>query len=146
MIYNEVYQDLFTVDKKYALGHCVAQDGIMGAGIAPVFCKLFGNELRDVMRNADTNISDVVYFYSEKEQRHIYNIITKKSSYGKPTRKTFNDAIYILRDTMIENKHKHLAIPLIGSGLDRLSWSENVKTIKKVFADTDIEILVCKIK
>ena len=46
---------------------------------------------------------------------------------------------------MIENGDKYLAIPLIGAGLDRLSWDESRETIKRVFADTDIEILVCKI-
>ena len=51
----------------------------------------------------------------------------------------------ILRDKMIENGDKFLAIPLIGAGLDRLSWDENRETIKRVFKDTDIEILVCKI-
>ena len=39
---------------------------------------------------------------------------------------------------MIENGDKFLAIPLIGAGLDRLSWDENRETIKRVFKDTDI--------
>ena len=43
MKYEEIKQDLFKTDKKYALGHCVAQDGGLGAGIAVQFCKLFGN-------------------------------------------------------------------------------------------------------
>ena len=34
MKYEEIKQDLFKTEKKYALGHCVAQDGGLGAGIA----------------------------------------------------------------------------------------------------------------
>ena len=75
----------------------------------------------------------------------MYNIVTKKYSTGKPTRESFDKSIEILRDKMIENGDKFLAIPLIGAGLDRLSWDENRETIKRVFKDTDIEILVCKI-
>lgn len=146
MKYEEKTMDLFSTDKKYALGHCVAQDGGMGAGIAVEFVKRYGTVLRTVIKESDTSISDVVFFHSSKKKRNIYNIITKKQSWGKPTRKTFDDAITILRDKMIEQGDKYLAIPVIGSGLDRLSWSENRKTIKRVFKDTDIEILVCRIR
>lgn len=145
MKYEERLKDLFSVNKKYALGHCVAQDGGMGAGIATLFVRKFGTELRTIVKEADTNVSDVVYFYSEKKQRAIYNIITKEESWGKPTRKTFDDAIVVLRDKMLQHGDKYLAIPLIGAGLDKLSWEENKATIQRVFADTDIEILVCRV-
>ena len=41
---------------------------------------------------------------------------------------------------------KKIAMPVIGCGLDRLDWSKVSDIIKDVFSDTDIEILVCKIK
>lgn len=145
MKYEEVKKDLFSVDKKYALGHCVAQDGGMGAGIAVLFVKKFGAVLRKVVTDSNPAISDVVFFHSEKKNRNIYNIVTKKESWGKPTRKTFDDAIVILKKKMIEHGDKYLAIPIIGADLDRLSWDENKATLNRVFADTDIEILVCRI-
>src|SRR5690606_11506826 len=101
--------------------------------------------LRALVREYDSQISDVVYYYSEKKNRGIYNIITKERSRGKPTRKTFDDAILILKDKMVERGDKYLAIPMIGADLDRLSWHENSRTIQRVFAETDIEILVCKL-
>ena len=145
MKYEEIKQDLFKTEKKYALGHCVAQDGGLGAGIATQFCKLFGNRLRGIIRDANPSNPDVIYYYSNNRKRGVYNIVTKKYSTGKPTRESFDKSIEILRDKMIENGDKFLAIPLIGAGLDRLSWDENRETIKRVFQDTDIEILVCKI-
>ena len=36
-----------------------------------------------------------------------------------------------------------IAMPKIGSGLDRLNWQDVEQIIKDVFADTDVEILVC---
>lgn len=36
-----------------------------------------------------------------------------------------------------------LAIPKIGSGLDRLEWEKVRILIHQVFADTEIEIVVC---
>lgn len=35
-------------------------------------------------------------------------------------------------------------MPVIGCGLDRLNWNDVSEQIKDVFADMDVEILVCK--
>ena len=145
MDYQEVTKDLFTVQKKYALGHCVAQDGGMGAGIALLFVKKFGTILRDIVKMANTSIPDVVFFESERGNRRIYNIITKKDSWGKPTRESFDQSMIILRDKMLLHGDKYLAIPMIGAGLDQLSWEENKETILRVFKETKIEILVCRV-
>lgn len=37
-----------------------------------------------------------------------------------------------------------IAMPVIGCGLDKLSWDKVSEAIKEVFSDSDIEILVCK--
>jgi len=37
-------------------------------------------------------------------------------------------------------------MPTIGAGLDRLKWEDVATQIKNVFEDTEIEILVCKLK
>jgi hypothetical protein len=39
---------------------------------------------------------------------------------------------------------KKIAMPVIGCGLDRLNWDVVKYYIRQVFADTDIEILICK--
>ena len=80
MKYEEIKQDLFKTEKKYALWHCVAQDGGLGAGIATQFCKLFGNRLRGIIRDANPSNPDVVYYYSNNRKRGVYNIVTKKYS------------------------------------------------------------------
>jgi hypothetical protein len=36
-------------------------------------------------------------------------------------------------------------MPLIGCGLDRLRWDKVRNIVENVFADTDIDILVCKL-
>ena len=41
MILNEKKGNLFELDKKYALAHCISQDCAMGAGIAVAFDKEF---------------------------------------------------------------------------------------------------------
>jgi hypothetical protein len=48
-----------------------------------------------------------------------------------------------MRDQMLENNEKYLAMPKIACGLDRCKWPDIEKIIIEVFAETDIEILVC---
>lgn len=38
----------------------------------------------------------------------------------------------------------HTDLDGIGCGLDRLNWNDVSEQIKSIFADTDVEILVCK--
>ena len=38
-----------------------------------------------------------------------------------------------------------LAMPKIGSGLDRLDWEKVKEIIQDVFDDSDIEILICSL-
>lgn len=44
---------------------------------------------------------------------------------------------------MDDDEPVKLAMPRIGCGLDKLEWSKVKAIIEEVFADTDVEILVC---
>ena len=54
-------------------------------------------------------------------------------------------ALQKMKKVCIENGITKIAMPTIGAGLDRLSWSTVSNQIHMIFDDTDIEILVCKI-
>lgn len=141
MEYNEIYKDLFSVDKSYHLAHCISSDAKMGAGIAVEFRKKFN--LGEFRKKAEKNPYEIGT--CEKVDR-VLNLITKKVYWGKPTYKTFTLAIKDMKKVMLENNIKKVAMPQIGAGLDKLSWGKNREIIKKIFEDTDIEILVCKFK
>lgn len=49
-----------------------------------------------------------------------------------------------MRDHMVANEVKELAIPQIGCGLDGLKWDQVEARIRNVFKDTDIEVTVYK--
>jgi len=49
-----------------------------------------------------------------------------------------------MKQICLENNIKKIAMPVIGCGLDRLNWNDVSEQIKDVFADMDVEILVCK--
>ena len=74
----------------------------------------------------------------------VFNLITKEKYWQKPTYKTMQGALEIMKMMATENGVKKIAMPIIGCGLDRLQWDKVSKIIQEVFEDTDIEILVCK--
>lgn len=135
--YKEIKQDLFLLPNKYVLAHCIAADAKMGAGIAVQFVKRYKG-LRPKLQSMHLQVGNVVFC------KGVLNLITKEISYGKPTRASFNQTIVNLREVAIKENIKHIGMPLIGSGLDRLDWDDSSRWIQEVFKETDIEIVVCR--
>ncbi|WP_341323493.1 macro domain-containing protein [Solibacillus sp. FSL H8-0523] len=143
MEYKEIVADLFSLPKHYALAHCIAADAIMGAGIAVEFTKRYKG-LRPKLQSQPTNVGEVVLYQENNNKNKVFNLITKYSSYNKPTRKAFNQTILQLKQIVIDENITHIGMPLIGSGLDRLDWNDSRKWIQEVFQDTDVKIVVCR--
>lgn len=144
VVYKEIIEDLFKLPNDYALAHCIAADAIMGAGIAVVFAKTYKG-LRPKLQSLPNKVGDVVLYQEKSTMHKVLNLITKESSYGKPTRASFNQTILRLKEVAIEENITQIGMPLIGSGLDRLDWNESREWIQEVFQDTDIEITVCRL-
>ena len=80
MKYQEVRQDLFTVDNEYYLAHCISADAKMGAGIAVQFAKNFPKIKALKQHHLDVGTCVLV--------DRVLNLITKKVYHGKPTYET----------------------------------------------------------
>ncbi|WP_342436735.1 macro domain-containing protein [Paenibacillus sp. FSL L8-0436] len=141
MKYNEIYRDLFEVGNDYFLAHCISSDAKMGAGIAVQFKKRFGlGNLQKEAKQTPLKIGSCVIV------GRVLNLVTKKVYWGKPTYETFTNSIEDMKRVAMDNGINKIAMPQIGAGLDRLSWSKNREIIQQVFKDIDIEILVCRFK
>lgn len=137
--YAEERCDLFSVPSCYALGHCVAEDLRMSSGIAVVFKNTFNNV--DFLRDQNVTTGGVAVL--EHSGRHIFYLVTKRRSNGKPTYDSLRRSLIALRSEMIKNHITKLAIPAIGCGLDRLQWPSVRQIIHDIFYSVDVEILVC---
>ena len=139
----EQERNIFDVSETYALAHCVSEDCEMGAGIALEFEKRFNMKHVIRIRNSGINTCCMYGAVYEKNIRPIFNLITKKKYYQKPTYESLKLSLIDMKKQCMAHKIKLIAMPKIGCGLDKLKW-EIVKTILiNVFKDTDIEILVC---
>lgn len=145
MILNEKKGNLFELDNEYALAHCISEDCKMGEGIAVEFQKRFRlrYDIQEVLKSTDnSNYPITVAIYRDVNNRPIYNLITKKYYYNKPTYESITKCIKEMAIMCKRDNIKYLAIPKIGCGLDRLSWPKVREIIKEEFKDLDIEIEV----
>lgn len=140
MIYKEIQKDLFSVDESYYLAHCVSADFSLGMGIAKDFQENFNlkEKLHDISPERPEFPSCILI-------ERIFNLVTKNNYWCLPTHKSLRSALEMMKEQCLDKEITKIAMPQIASGLDHLKWVTVSKIIKEVFADTNIEILVCKL-
>lgn len=134
-------RDLFTVPQGYYLTHCISADFALGAGIAKKFDEVYNMRFK-LFRSYDD------YIYDGGDALlidNVFNLVTKPKCYHKPRYEAVRESLETMRYIMDKNAITKLAMPKIGCGLDRLSWSEVYDIICEVFEDTDVEILICEL-
>lgn len=148
MQYREEVRDLFSVSDDYYLAHCISEDFALGAGIAVEFNKRF--DMRRKLNEEFPDFSDYMNHYRLQGEciliDRVLNLVTKQKYYYKPTYKSMRQALQMMKRVCEANNIQKVAMPLIGSGLDKLQWDKVSKIVQDVFEDTDIEILVCKLR
>jgi len=133
-------KNLFTLDTRYSLAHCISADYSLSAGIAKEFQKRF--HIKQDLNNMGNHIfPDCILI--EKHKRNIYNLVTKRYYYNKPNYGNLALSLILMKNILISNDTKYLGIPKIGCGLDKLQWGNVEDIITKTFNDLDIEIRVC---
>lgn len=141
-------RDLFTVPDDYYLCHCVSADFALGAGIAKRFAELgVKNELKAYAALANESMwhgKGYCILTTAPKPHGTFNLVTKQNYWHKPTLGTMRQALADMAndDWLYESKAK-IAMPKIGCGLDKLKWDDVQQIIQDIFADTNIEILVC---
>lgn len=139
-------QDLFKMGNDYFLAHCISADFALGAGIAVQFNRRF--ETRSQL------CREHPHYLSIWDRRtvakgdclrtgKVFNLVTKRDYWCKPTYVSLHNALTSMRKQIIELGVKKLAMPQIGCGLDRLEWHTVESMIRAIFEDVDIEIVVC---
>lgn len=147
MNYTTKTIDIFTLPEEYSLAHCISADLAMGKGIAVGFNKHFDMRHRllsqfgtSLITSWDKNPSG----HCIHEDR-VFNLVTKRNYWHKPTYKTLEDALIECRNQCEFLNIEKLAMPQIGCGLDKLEWSKVSLMIQEIFKDTNIDIVICKL-
>ena len=146
MEFREEKRDLFSVPDEYYLAHCISADFAMGKGIVVEFNRRF-----DMKNKLKARYPDYLDRWQREKKRsgcilagRVFNLITKERYFQKPTYETLRGALACMRALCVQEDIRRVAMPVIGCGLDRLEWERVSAVIQDVFADTDVEILICK--
>lgn len=80
------------------------------------------------------------------KDRFIYYLVTKDRTGGGcyPTYSALESSLKAMREHIIKNGVKQLAMPTIGCGLDRLQWDKVEGMLRDIFQNDDIIISVYK--
>lgn len=143
----EKKMNLFEVDNKYYLAHCISADAgkdskAMGLGIVVEFNKRFHmkQQMKEIYQSGKPiKVGEAILI------GRVFNLITKSKYYGKPTYQTLIMTLEDMKEICLLENIKYIACPKLGCGLDKLQWGKVREIMKDVFKDTDIEILVCYI-
>ncbi|CAF3602081.1 unnamed protein product [Rotaria sp. Silwood1] len=138
LIFREMHGDLFSASSITSLAHCVSRDLNMSKGIAMLFRDKFGqiNELQK------QNVPVGGCAYLTADDRCIFYLVTKERYFYKPTMATLESSLRVMRDLCIQHNIRHLGMPRIGCGLDKLDWNKVSQLIQNVFKEDDIEITI----
>ncbi|EDV39770.1 uncharacterized protein Dana_GF24299 [Drosophila ananassae] len=136
--YKEINGDLFSARKDYSLCHCVAADMRMGKGIAVKFRNKFGQLLTLQRQNVQPGGVAIL----QDQQRYVYYLVTKKTSWGKPTYELLYSSLIAMRQHMMSHNVPKLAMPRIGCGLDGLNWTKVKEMVCQIFQSDPVEIAV----
>lgn len=151
-----VFEELFKQGKNPVAAHCIAADFGMSGGIAAQFVKrmnmraLLHEVMADQGRKTAENPYDKGYgktyvgiMGEAIRAAHVYNLITKRWTYEKPTYTDFITALESLRDNMVKAGENLLVIPKLGCGIDGMEWPAVNRLIKYTFGATNIHVIVC---
>lgn len=170
MTYQEIYGDVTKTMPGYVTAHCISEDCAMGAGVVLAFRKAFPGLKAACMEYVQSATHDQSAFHGEKptsifmmpggflapyrhhdEGKTVYNMFTKKRYYQKAGKgisyatylQNLEESLVMVKQMMVSHGEEKIAMPKIGSGLDRCKWDDVKKIIIDVFHDTDIEVLIC---
>lgn len=143
MSINEIKQDLFTVPQGYYLAHCISGDYALGAGIAKKFDEVYNMRFK---LHKNYPIPDGEKFANVGKALfidNVFNLVTKDRCYHKPTYDTLRRTLEDMKEQCIALDIDRIAMPKIGSGLDKLDWNVVRDIINDVFGNSDIDVLIC---
>jgi len=113
-VITELRGDLFDCGRDCNLAHCISADARMGKGIAVEFRRRFGyRTLQNDVLAQGKHVGDVAVVM--RGSIYVYNLITKRNVWDKPTYADVRSALEAMRDHCLVENVSVVAMPRIGN-------------------------------
>lgn len=150
MKYREIKGDLFKVNPNiWALAHCISADVSSSKNMNKGIAKLFRKKYPEMAGKISPKLQVGKALRYQKDNHVIYNLVTKekvwqkaKGNYRENYYRQLKNSLIHMKQQMLMNQDKFLAMPKIASGLDGGNWIRIREMIKVVFNETEIEIQI----
>ena len=144
-----IHEEQSIFKSSMAIIHTVSKDCAMRKGFALMSCKKIPDlrenckwqvEVND--RDGNTINQKVLQYIAPSLGHQIFSLITKEKYNSKPTIKSITTALFELRNILLRQNIRCLAMPKTVCGLDKMDWSEISALLYNVFNSSGIKINV----
>ena len=141
---NHKEQSIF--NSSMAIVHTISKDCAMSKGFALMLCRKFHDlrehckwqvEMND--REGNTINQNVLHYIAPSLGHQIFSLITKEKINSKPTIEIIRTALFELRNKLLMQNIRCIAMPKIACGLDKEDWSEISALLYNVFNSSGIK-------
>jgi len=142
---HEIEGDLFVdAPADASFGHCVGGDYSMGAGIAPIFKKKYGQV--EYLKSLNLRPGQVACLPVPDENgtpKYVMYLVTKpRSARCRPEFADFCAAVNEMATLCRSLGISTLALPRIGAGLDHLWWPQVLRALQEAFRGVSTDVLI----
>ena len=129
------------LDSPNSIAHCVSSDLAMRKGLASTIACCYP-ALQQMRFYSPKCIppGTLVAYYDASRNRFVYNLVTKRRFFHKPTYDTFQLSLLALKQHILRHNIKEISVPRLGSGYDRLHWPTVLALLYQVFSNINVAI------
>ena len=116
----------------YPIAHSISADFHMGKGFARRVSRQYPGIKQIAEKSPQLPIGAVMSYYEPRKDKIIFNLITKKHFFEKPTYYALSQTLHNLKYLLLKHQIDTIIFPKIGCGLDQLKE----KTVFHLIRDT----------
>lgn len=134
---KEVRGNMFNNVDNVFVAHCISGDIVLGAGVAKEVNNRYNMRLKIQRKFGDTVEPGKAVLVD-----NIFNLVDKQGCRDKADIAYLTDALIDMKNQCDIFGIKHIIMPRIGCGRDRLNWKDVKNNIDYIFGNSDIDITI----
>lgn len=134
---KEVRGNMFNNVDNVFVAHCISGDIALGAGVAKEVNNRYNMRLKIQRKFGDTVEPGKAVLVD-----NIFNLVDKQGCRDKADIAYLTDALIDMKNQCDIFGIKHIIMPRIGCGRDRLNWTDVKNNIDYIFGNSDIDITI----